>query len=186
MKESNLNSLIVSNFKQAGGFAHKIIDPQFTNDENQRFNLKRPFDGFAVLDNFQYYFETKMLKDYQAFPFQKLSEHQITNLCLINKNSAFTTPIIIVGIYLYRIGFDLFFIRPDMKAWEMRCSIVKNQLEQLRDKELYLPLRKKQFEVLKIPSRIIEVRPYKLNGRPRVEIVSDEEDDDYAESLLQD
>jgi len=185
MKESNLNSLIVSNFKQAGGFSYKIIDPQFTNDENQRFNLKRPFDGFAVLDSFQFFFETKMLRGYQAFPFQKLSEHQITNLCLINKNSVFTTPMIIVGIYLYRIGFDLFFIKPNMNAWEKRCSIVKNQLEELRERGLYLPLRKQTFDVLRIPAKIIEVRPYILKGRPRVMII-EEEEDDCAESLLQD
>jgi len=80
MKETNLNSLIVKNFEAKGGFCHKLPDPMFTDDTGQRFNLKRPFDGFAVLDNFQYYYETKMLKGYQAFPFQKLSEHQITNL----------------------------------------------------------------------------------------------------------
>jgi len=184
MKESNLNSLIVKNFKDAGGFSYKIIDPQFTNDENQRFNLRRPFDGIAVANGFTYFYETKMLKNYQAFPFRKLSEHQITNLCLINKNSVFTTPMIIVGIYLYRIGFDLFFIQPNMKAWEMRCSILKSQLEELRNEGLYLPLRKQKFEVFKIPSRIIEVRPYKLNGKPRVAMVLDEEEDDYAESIL--
>ena len=186
MKESNLNSLIVSNFKQAGGFSYKIIDPQFTNDENQRFNLKRPFDGFAVLDGFQYYYETKLLKGYQAFPFQKLSEHQITNLCCINKNSAFTTPMIIVGIYLYRVGVDLFFFRPNMKVWEMKCSIVKSQLEGLRERGLYLPLRKQTFDVFRIPVNIIEVRPYMLKGRPRVMITIEEEVNDYAEDLFED
>ena len=186
MKETTLNSLIISIFKVADGFAYKIPDPMFTDDEGQRFNLKRPFDGFAVLDSFQYYFETKLLKGYQAFPFQKLSEHQITNLCCIDRNSVFTTPIIVVGIYLERIGFDLFFIKPDMKAWEMRCSIVKKQLEELRDKGLYLPLRKKSFEVLKIPSKIIEVRPYKLNGKPRVETLCFEGEDDYAKFMLED
>ncbi len=186
MKEANLNSLIVKNFEAAGGFAHKLPDPMFTGADGQRFNLKRPFDGFAVLDSFQYYYETKLLKGYQAFPFSKLSEHQITNLCCIDKNSVFTTPIIIVGIYLLRVGFDLFFIKPDMKAWEMRCSIPKKQLEELRDKKLYLPLRKKSFEVLKIPSKIIEVRPYKLNGKPRVETLCFEGEDDYAKFMLED
>jgi len=185
MKETILNTLIVKNFEAVNGFGYKIPDPMFTDDDGQRFNLKRPFDGFAVLDSFQYYFETKLLKGYQAFPFRKLSEHQINNLCLINKNSVFTTPIIIVGIYLYRIGFDLFFIQPNMKAWEMHCSILKSQIEELRDKGLYLPLRKQRFEVLKIHAKIIEVRPYKLKGRARVEIVEDEEDD-YAEALLED
>ena len=186
MKEANLNALIVKNLQEEGAFAYKIPDPMFTDAEGQRFNLKRPFDGIAVIDNFQYYFETKMLRGYQAFPFQKLSAHQITNLCLIDSNSSFSTPIIIVGIYLYRIGFDLFFIRPNMKAWEMRCSIVRSQLEELREKGLYLPLRKQKFEVLRIPAKIIEVQSYKLNGKPRVEIVMEDKEDDYVESLLED
>jgi len=186
MKEVNLNSLIVKNFQAAGGFAYKIPDPMFTDDEGQRFNIRRPHDGYAVLDSFHYYFETKMLKGYQAFPFQKLSEHQIDNLCLIETNSVLSTPIIIVGIYLYRIGFDLFFIQPNKKAWEMRCSIVKSQLEELRDKGLYLPLRKQWFDVLRIPAKIIDVRPYKLNGKPRVAIPIKDGEDDYAETFLED
>lgn len=186
MKEKELNTLIVKNFESAGGFAHKLPDPMFTDDSGQRFNLKRPFDGFSVLNDWQYYYETKLLKDYQAFPFQKLSEHQIINLCLIDKNSAFVTPLIIIGIYLYRIGIDLFFIKPNMKAWEMRCSIVKRQLEEFRDNGLYLPVRKKTFDVLKIHTKIIEIQPYKLNGKPRVELSIDSEEDDYAEALFED
>ena len=59
MKETALNTLIVNVFKASGGFAHKMPDPMFTDDQGQRFNLKRPFDGFAVLDSFQYYFTSR-------------------------------------------------------------------------------------------------------------------------------
>jgi len=187
MKESNLNTLIKQNFQKVGGFADKIPDPMFTGADGQRFNLKRPFDGFAVLDNFSYFYETKMLKGYQAFPFQKLSEHQITNLCLIKRNSIFACPMIIVGVYLLRVGFDLFFFKPNMEIWEKRCSATKSQLEEFKAKGFYLPVRKSTFAVHTIPAKIIELRPYTLNGKPRVEMYFDNpEDDDYVETILKD
>ena len=168
MKEKDLNTLINNNFKEHG-FSAKIPDPMFIQSDKQRFNLKRPFDGFSVPGHKSIYWETKILQGYQAFAFSKISEHQMDNLLKIGVRSAVCPKcgyghephilaIVILGIYLYRVGFDLFFFDPrwiDAVKSIGRKSIMKYELEKLRFADQYLPLRKKVFEVKERPHKIV-------------------------------
>ena len=168
MKEKDLNTIINNNFKEHG-FSTKIPDPMFIQSDQQRFNLKRPFDGFSVPGHTSIYWETKILQGYQAFAFSKISEHQMDNLLKIGVRSAVCPKcgyghephilaIVILGIYLYRVGVDLFFFDPRMidgLKSNGQKSISKRELEGFRFAELYLPLRKKLFEVEEIPHKIV-------------------------------
>lgn len=67
-------------------------------------------------------------------------------------------PIIILGVYLFRVGVDLFFF--DIEYIESlqnqnEKSILKMDLLNFKADGKFLPLRKKQFEVHKVPEKIV-------------------------------
>lgn len=166
MRENELNTIIKNNFN----WAWKFPDPSKSNimgvDKQGKtiFSMRpNPFDGVGLTENFVVFFETKLLKDYRAFSFSKIADHQLHNLKMIHSATdkhlgTVVYPLIICGVYIPYKGIDLFFfhyleIFNRIKAGDK--SVKKKELLELKDKGSYLPVKKKTFQVNKIPEVII-------------------------------
>lgn len=169
MKESELNTIIKNNFSQ-NGWGWKLPDPSKENivgvDKNGKtvFNFRpNPFDGLGITNKFIVFFETKLLKGYQAFSFRRIAQHQIFNLDQIHETTIlhlydFIFPLFICGIYIPYKGVDLFFFHVKeilIRRARGDKSVKKKELLILRDKGFYLPVKKKNFQVDRIPEVII-------------------------------
>lgn len=137
--EATLNGILDRSFKRTE-FHHKIQDA--TGGQG----LARPFDSFCTFKGLPTYYETKILKKYEAFGFaSRVEDHQWDNLRLIDsKLSVENNTWIVLGIYELRKSFRVFFF--DMKyLWNLKeCgvkSIKKKELEQLVEKGLYLDIK---------------------------------------------
>lgn len=171
MKESELNTIIKNNFFEEG-WSHKFPDPSKSNIMGETkegktiFNFRpNPFDGIGLTSNFIIFFETKLLKEYKAFSFSKIAPHQFGNIGRIEeivKDSIVLSecvyPLFICGIYIPYKGVDLFFFHYRYilnRKMDGDKSVKKKELLVLKDKGLYLPVKKKIFQVNKIPEVII-------------------------------
>lgn len=159
MKEKELNTLIKNNFDRKG-WAHKIADqPRYDKNSGQRFNLKKPFDGISMTPGNIYFWETKILTGYKAFPLSVIEEHQfeaLQNIKLLTEGMCIYA-LIILGVYIFRVGVDLFFFDINyiklMKDAKVK-SVLKTKLLDMKADGKFLPLRKKRFEVHKVPEKI--------------------------------
>lgn len=162
MKEKDLITLLNKNFNREG-WSYKIPDqPRYDKNSGQRFNLKKPFDAISVLPGKIIFWEAKFLNGYKAFPFSSIREHQLEallNIGILTDNLHIAPPsMIILGVYLLRKGFDLFFfdIRGIKRLKDNGTeSILKIKLLEMKGDGKFLPLRKKYFEVNKIYDKII-------------------------------
>lgn len=159
MKESDLNYIIKTNFNTPKAWCHKISDPPKLVTQSVS---KNPFDLFGVTDTYIFYFESKLLKGYQAFSFSKIQEHQCSNLLSI-KNITVNIPniytCIVVGVWESRQYFHLYFF--DISYISMlikkgKKSILKKDLFEFQNDNKYLKIEKKYFDITKIPEIIIK------------------------------
>lgn len=143
MKEKDLNTIINNSFKTLGAFSHKIADPLGGT------GIQNPFDGFSVWNSVTYFWETKFQKDYKAFNFNRIEEHQHNSLNLINKQGCKNTKtVIILGIWKSRDFFHVYFFDYDsIKGLKDtgKKSLLKKELESLKEQEKYLEIKKKQI-----------------------------------------
>lgn len=82
MKEAVFQTEFLASWKHFYPYCHayKIPDlPKFTGDQ-YRFSPKRPYDCFVVEAGKFYAFELKWMKTVGAFPFDRVSDHQIAYL----------------------------------------------------------------------------------------------------------
>jgi penicillin-binding protein-related factor A (putative recombinase) len=132
MKEKDLNTIINNSFKELG-FSHKIADPIGGT------GIQNPFDGFSVLQGKQWYWEAKLLKGYQAFNFNKIENHQLESLRLIEDHScSHTRCLFIVGIweaykYTHIYIFDFKYI--EEKKFDGKKSILKKDFQDLYERQ---------------------------------------------------
>lgn len=136
MKEKDLNSIINRSFSRYG-FSHKISDPMHGT------GIQNPFDGFSVFYDSPWYWESKLLKGYQAFNFKKIEKHQIDNLFFIKQELDHCYSLIILGIYEPRKYFDVLF-------FDITCiknlinlnkkSLLKKELLELKEQEYTFPI----------------------------------------------
>ena len=109
-------------------------------------------------------FESKLNNGYSAFAFSHIRPHQVENLLRIKEvTKNYKTKclnIIILGVYLYRKGFDLFFFDIDyiVDLMKDKKSILKKELENMRDEGKFLRLEKQKFDVNKVPEKVIYAR----------------------------
>lgn len=164
MTESELNSMINTNFGRYG-FSHKI------SDQPRKNATPRPFDGFSIYDGKVFFWETKILDRYKAFPLSMIKDHQLESLLSIVNIKAFkdTTmksvvkgriyPLIILGIVVDKKNADLFFfdinIINNFKIVCKTTSIEKWSLLDLRKNGKYLPMKEGKFDARKIVDKII-------------------------------
>ena len=133
MKEKDLNSIINRSFSQYG-FSHKIADGI------GGISVQNPFDGFSVMHNLPWYWESKLLKGYKAFNFKKIEDHQIENLLKIKNGLGNNCcSLIILGVFEPRQYFDIFFfdISYIVKLMNKKKSILKKELLELKKSDNY-------------------------------------------------
>ena len=135
MQESDLNRIVNKKFSSLG-FSHKISDGV------GGVSVQNPFDGFSVFQKMPWYFESKLLKSYQAFNFKKIEDHQFNSLWKIYQE-IMAYCLILVGVYEPRKYFDLFLFDIDIIPLAKsigKKSILKKELLLLKEKEMYIPL----------------------------------------------
>jgi len=139
MKESDINT-IVSNSLKSKGVAHKIADHQ------RGQGTQSPFDGFAALPGVPIYWESKLLKGYQAFSFKKIEPHQIENLITYKKLIPLSECVIVLAVWESRHFLDFYFfdIRTILTKMENSLSYKKVELLEMKDKNLSTTLLPKQ------------------------------------------
>ncbi len=151
MNEKKLNTIINNNFKHIG-FSYKIPDPM------QGVGGQRPFDGFSVFNNKSFYWETKLLKGYQAFSFKKIEEHQLLNLLIIKQKNQSAISLILLGVFMPYKYFDLFFFDKDFihkLILEGKKSFLKKELLSFKERNTHLSIKKERFNTAMIMEKII-------------------------------
>ncbi len=127
MKESEINRIVNLSFSRY--FSHKISDPMGGH------GIQNPFDGFSVIPNRPVYWESKLLKGYQAFSFKRIEEHQIANLKLIKELLPTAECLIILAVYEPRRFLDFFFFDIQTLLTKMENSLSYKKVELLEMKE---------------------------------------------------
>lgn len=154
MKESDINTIIVNSFGENDKyFSYKIPDPP---KSVARIATERPFDGFTVRSK-PIYFETKLLKGYQAFSFSLIKDHQLRNLDIIKRTNNEVESIIILAVwesrkYLDIYMFDILFILNRIRLGDK--SVLKKELLSLEDK-YSIKVKNKLFDAEEALSKII-------------------------------
>lgn len=170
MQESDLNRIVFSSFRQNNFFAYKIPDPpgQVVSSE-----VKRPFDGFAISDQGVFFLEGKLIKgNYSSFNFSILETHQIYSLNLINSiqvqyPNKICYPLVYVAWWVSRQIFDVAFF--DMGVIKQlqdsgKNSLIKKEILRLKDKGLFIPIKKQVLDINQIIYRIITIEDIKNIG----------------------
>lgn len=103
--------------------------------------IQNPFDGFSVMHNLPWYWESKLLKGYKAFNFKKIEDHQIENLLKIKDGLGDNCySLIILGVFEPRQYFDIFFFDTGYimdRIVEGKKSILKKELLEIKENEKY-------------------------------------------------
>lgn len=154
MKEKDLNRVIVSSLKDIG-FAHKISDDA----QNFTGTSKKPFDYFAVTEDFTVYGESKFIKGIYSFNFNRLEEHQIEALTEIaTKTEMYDStvlPVVSIGFwephkFLFIIFFHIKTINSLIDAGTN--SIKKKELERIIENGKYLEVKKNTVQHIELLS----------------------------------
>ena len=138
MNEAKLNTIIQNSLLKTS-WGVKIPDPQGGR------GVQLPFDGFGTLVGLPIYFETKIQKDYSAFSFNRIEEHQRRNLLKIkNTLDIEHLNLVILGIWENRKSFRLFFFDAP-SLFKLQDSGVKSikkvELESFVEKGYYLNIK---------------------------------------------
>jgi len=125
MDERILNTDLVKLFKQHG-WAYKIPDAV---GETALSSEKRPFDGFAAFPNFDFFFESKLIKNkISAFAKRRVEDHQFDNLLKLKSLRKQTG--IILGIWVPRKSYQFLVFDPEFIYDLNQKSILKAQLNE--------------------------------------------------------
>lgn len=154
MDEKVLNRDINRTFNEHG-WSHKLSDPPKA--VATTFG-KNPFDGFSVVGGKHLYWESKLLKGYQAFPFARIRDHQIEALTKIKAASPEAHAWIIVGVWESRKLYDLYFFDICSINYLIERgdkSVKKKELLRLHNEGWSLPVVKKTFDVQSLWEKII-------------------------------
>jgi len=160
MNEKDLNRIITATLNTIG-WAHKI------SDDAQTFTSTgyKPFDLFAVTSSSVIFIESKFQKGYKAFSFEHIREHQLKNLLRIKELSSnppfqnYIFTYIILGVWIPNQEFSLFVFDPlyieYLKTKEGKVSLLMKELKSLKDKGLYIPVKKERFDISLLNEKVI-------------------------------
>jgi len=164
MLEKNLNHDLVKLFKQHG-WAYKIPDPQGSGATEAS---QRPFDGIAVFKDFDFFFESKLIKNkISAFAVSRIEPHQFDNLLKLRELEKETA--VILGIWMARksyqiLVFDVFFLR----SLEYK-SILKKEIEAYLAAGYAIDLKQiEKFEPIQLLKHRINSLPFGRRGDGKV------------------
>jgi penicillin-binding protein-related factor A (putative recombinase) len=124
MFEKDLNRDLTRLFNNHG-WAHKLPDPPAS---VALAASPRPFDGFAAFRGFDFFYESKLIKNkISAFPVSRVEDHQFENLLKLRELGKETA--IILGIWIARKSYQLLIFDVYFLYTLERKSILKKQLE---------------------------------------------------------
>jgi len=153
MLEKNLNQDLARLFNLSG-WAYKIPDPP---KAVACSSSKRPFDGIAAFKDFDFFYESKLMKNkISAFQVKRVETHQFENLLKLRELGKETA--VILGIHIPRkfykiLAFDVFFLH----ALAFK-SILKKEIEAYIEAGYAIDLKQPEdFE----PEKLIKLR---ING----------------------
>jgi penicillin-binding protein-related factor A (putative recombinase) len=124
MLEKDLNRDLVRLFKDHG-WAYKIPDPPASIALTAS---PRPFDGLAAFKGFDFFFESKLIKNkISAFSIARIEDHQFENLLKLRDLEKETA--IILGIWIARKSYQILIFDTHFLYTLGNKSILKKQLE---------------------------------------------------------
>jgi len=156
MLEKDLNHDLTALF--AGhGWAYKIPDPPAAVAHN---SSPRPFDGFAAFRGFDFFYESKFIKNkISAFPLSRIEEHQFANLLKLRELGKETA--IVLGIWIPYRSYRFLVFDPHFLFCLEAKSVLKKELECYIEKGLAIDMREPEaFE----PEMLLRLRISSLPG----------------------
>jgi hypothetical protein len=161
MLERDLNRDITRLFN-VHGWAHKLPDPPASVALTAS---PRPFDGFAAFKDFDFFYESKLIKNkIAAFSIARIEDHQFKNLLRLRELGKETA--IILGIWIARKTYQILIFDPYFLYTFKDKSILKKQLEGYISMGLVMDMRHtnsfKPEMLLKL--RIDSLLPERNNG----------------------
>jgi hypothetical protein len=124
MFEKDLNRDVTRLFN-SHGFAYKIPDPPASVALTAS---PRPFDGFAAFRNFDFFYESKLIKNkISAFSIARIEDHQFASLLKLRDLGKDTG--ILLGIWIARKSYQMLVFDPYFLYTLGSKSILKKQLE---------------------------------------------------------
>lgn len=148
MKEKDFNQYFVSYINNyTEGWAYKIPDPRKGFSTS---SAKRPYDIQGAYKDMDLYVESKFLKGYKAFNFNKIEPHQIYYLTQVSNSISknFTTryPLICLAIWEPRKFIHMYFfdIKLINKLIKNKKSILKKELLKLKSENYYIDMSLKK------------------------------------------
>jgi penicillin-binding protein-related factor A (putative recombinase) len=124
MFEKDLNRDLTRLFNNHG-WAYKIPDPPASVALSAS---PRPFDGFAAFRGFDFFYESKLIKNkISAFSISRIEDHQFENLLKLRELGKETA--IILGIWIARKSYHLLIFDAYFLYTLGNKSVLKKQLE---------------------------------------------------------
>jgi hypothetical protein len=124
MFERDLNRDLTRLFN-THGFAYKIPDPPA---QVALTASPRPFDGFAAFRGFDFFYESKLIKNkISAFAVARIEPHQFDNLLRLRGLGKETA--ILLGIWIARKSYQLLVFDPYFLYTLGAKSVLKKQIE---------------------------------------------------------
>jgi len=158
MNESDLNRIIVSSINSIG-LAHKISDEA----SNYVNTSKKPFDYFGITNSYIIYGESKFLKGYQSFNFNRIREHQLQALSKIHSNRIamgldIILPVVSLGIWEPHKFFHVYFFDINLilnLQAKGKNSLKKKDLLKLYKNSCYTIIQNKEIQGIERLNTII-------------------------------
>ena len=136
MDEKALNRDLVKLFKEHG-WAYKIPDAM---GETALHTDKRPFDGVAAFPGFDFFFESKLMKNkITAFSKSRVEDHQFENLLKLKSMKKETG--IILGLWIPRKSYRFLVFDPEFLFCLEQKSVLKVQLDEYIRRGFALDMR---------------------------------------------
>jgi hypothetical protein len=161
MTEKDLNRILNKSSKDDSGWGYKIVDATADEVRSGRA-VERPFDDIGFRHDFDYAFEAKFLKGYQAFSFDMIKEHQIFHLndikTRLGKRPFPIYTVFPLGIWESRKFFDVIFF--DVSFIQERIargdkSVKKKELLEIKASGKFLEIKSEYINLSLMPEVIL-------------------------------
>jgi hypothetical protein len=155
--EKDLNHDLTKLFASKG-WAYKIPDPAGITALSAS---QRPFDGFAAFPGFDFFYESKLIKNkVSAFSIARVEPHQFANLLKLRELGKETA--VVLGIWIPRSCYKILLFDPMFLYTLDKKSLNKKCLEAYVACGYAIDMRKPQDFW---PEQLLEIRINKLPGR---------------------
>lgn len=161
MVEQDFNSLVCNVINQSDnlfGWCYKIPDPGF--HEIKRGASKRPLDLVGDFEKRLFFIESKLIKGFSAFNFNRIEDHQSKNLTALKKISSSQDFIgIFVAFWEPRTRYEFIFLDFELIIYLREKgvnSLHKKVLQKFRDEGYFIKIKKKSFNLKMLQEKRID------------------------------